>query len=344
MADDSIQILFVDDESKILAVAEKMLAGERYKLLTATDVDEAMAVLDNKGPVAVVISDNRMPTMRGTEFFMKIKTLYPDTVRVLMTAHYYSQLIEDVVNTGEAYRYLKKPLDFNLVKQVIEAGIERYKENLQEHRNAKKLALYGEENGRLMEEAEELKRKVVGLTRLRKSLVVAMAVAVVGIAAAGLYPLWGKRTVISVVNLDNWRKYSNGTAMDTRTGLTWMTQDFRTIEGRPPENWHEAIAWAEKMNRQKWGGHNDWRVPSISEYQMTFAPKSDRVAFDVDVKHPVAYPRAFEDGGGYGYWSLEEVGPVSARYFFFVGGYSKTEKKDYTHPSISIRLVRDQPA
>lgn len=126
MAETTHKILIVDDESKILAVAKKILADERYQLFTASDVDEAMAVLDYKGPISVVLSDNHMPAMRGTEFFKKIKVLFPGTVRILMTAHYDSQLIEDVVNTGEAYRYLKKPLDFKMVKQVIEAGIERY--------------------------------------------------------------------------------------------------------------------------------------------------------------------------------------------------------------------------
>lgn len=341
MAEDKHKILIVDDEAKILAVARKILAGERYELFTASEVDEAMAILDEKGPIAVVLSDNRMPAMRGTEFFKKIKVLFPDTVRVLMTAHFDSQLIEDVVNTGEAYRYLKKPLDFNLVKQVIEAGIERYESSLKEHADAKSLENYGVENGKLLEESEYLKKKVAGLARRSKILLGTLALVVALFAVLQVHPLWGERhSPVSSVSIEGWQKLTNGTAIDSRSGLTWMTQDFLAIEGRAPENWSEAMVWAEKMNRKKYGGHSDWRVPTIAEYQATFDGNSGRLAFDLDPERQVAYPRPFEDGGGYGYWSGEEVGSTSARYFFFVGGYSKTEKKDYVHSSISIRLVR----
>ena len=57
-------------------------------------------------------------------------------------------------------------------------------------------------------------------------------------------------------------KYTNGTALDTRTNLMWMTQDFRNLEGRAPAGWDEAMAWAEKMNQQRYGGYSDWRVPT----------------------------------------------------------------------------------
>src|ERR1043166_158224 len=56
-------------------------------------------------------------------------------------------------------------------------------------------------------------------------------------------------------------KYANGTALDTRTNLMWMTQDFRNLEGRAPASWDEAMAWAEKMNQQRYGGYSEWRGP-----------------------------------------------------------------------------------
>src|SRR5687768_7532066 len=62
-------------------------------------------------------------------------------------------------------------------------------------------------------------------------------------------------------------KYANGTALDTRTNLMWMTQDFRNLEGRAPKDWDEAIAWALKMNVQRYGGYSDWRVPTDAEYK-----------------------------------------------------------------------------
>jgi hypothetical protein len=49
-------------------------------------------------------------------------------------------------------------------------------------------------------------------------------------------------------------KYDNGTALDTKTNLMWMTKDFRNIEGRAPKDWDEAMGWVEKMNRRNCSG------------------------------------------------------------------------------------------
>ncbi len=70
--------------------------------------------------------------------------------------------------------------------------------------------------------------------------------------------------------VDRFIKYDNGTALDTQTQLMWMTKDFRNLEGRAPDEWDEAMAWADKMNQQRYGGHSDWRVPTDSEYKMIY--------------------------------------------------------------------------
>src|SRR5262245_29525658 len=101
-------------------------------------------------------------------------------------------------------------------------------------------------------------------------------------------------------------KYANGTALDTRTNLMWMTQDFRNLEGRAPKSWNEAIAWAEKMNQQRYGGYSDWRVPTEAEYKTLYDPRRSKRSYD---KQPVGYPEAFEDGGGEGFWTGEIFRP-----------------------------------
>lgn len=99
-------------------------------------------------------------------------------------------------------------------------------------------------------------------------------------------------------------KYDNGTALDTRTNLMWMTKDFRNIEGRAPGDWHEAIGWAAKMNQQRYGGYSDWRVPIITEYERVYDRKKRRTSYN---GKPVGYPEAFEDGGGIWFWTNEEA-------------------------------------
>ena len=123
----------VDREKVVLTTAKKLLAPENYDLMLCSEVEEAFDIIGEKGPFAVVVSDNQLSDMRGTEFLTKLKAVAPDTVRILMTAHHDNQLIEDVVNTSEVFRFLKKPLDYKVVVQSIEAGIEENERRLQSY-------------------------------------------------------------------------------------------------------------------------------------------------------------------------------------------------------------------
>ena len=140
--------------------------------------------------------------------------------------------------------------------------------------------------------------------------------------------------------MGDWIVYDNDTALDSINRLMWMTQDFRIIERRYPASWEEARDWVQLMNAKRFGGYRDWRMPTIAEYKSTFDSDRIRLAFDKNKDYPVGYPKAFQDGGGYGFWSIDEVGADSAKYFFFAGGYDKTATKGYSSPTMSVRLVR----
>jgi hypothetical protein len=147
-------------------------------------------------------------------------------------------------------------------------------------------------------------------------------------------------------------KNDNGTTLDTKTNLMWMTQDFRNIERRAPDNWDEAMAWAEKMNQQRYGGYSDWRVPTTAEYQAIYNVQATRRSYRGG---KIGYPAAFEDGGGVWLWS-EEIAAIAG-----VGGWSgprersiygydfrlglvssRLSRSDYSGDE-SIRLVRSGP-
>jgi CheY-like chemotaxis protein len=343
MAGTAHKLLVVDDEKKVLTLTKKMLAPEAYEVMTAQDVEEALDIIEEKGPFSVVLSDNRMPAMRGTEFFKKIKTLCPNTVRILMTAHYDAQLIEDVVNSGEAFRYLKKPLDFKLVKRTLQEGMEQYEKNIEVESLGSELENLNQEKKSLQAETMDRDEAIAKLHKTKKVL----AVGILSIFLAGGlfygYTIWdeNERMKSTQIVIGDWVKYENETSLDKTTGKIWMNKDFRMLENRQPNNWEEAIAWAEKMNKKRYAGFSDWRIPTIKELEETYNPESGQVAFDKNEKFKVGYPQAFEDGGGYGYWSSDVIGLNSAKYFFFVGGYSKGERKDYHNPTISARLVRN---
>lgn len=62
-------------------------------------------------PVDVILSDQRMPNMTGVEFLRQVKTLYPDTVRMVLSGYTELQSITDAINEGAIYKFLTKPWD-----------------------------------------------------------------------------------------------------------------------------------------------------------------------------------------------------------------------------------------
>jgi CheY-like chemotaxis protein len=337
------KVLIIDDEEKILTVTKKLLVEDGYQILSTADVEEALDIIEDQGPISVVVSDDRMPAMRGTEFLKKIKALCPQTVRILMTGHYDSQLIDELVNKSEVFRFLKKPMDFKYVKQYILEGIELYEDTLRTEALTNDLQKFEDEKNKLIRETNQRDKDISKLQNNKKTLLLAIA----GIFLAGGllygYSLWSEREIIisTQVEIGNWVRYENGTSLDKKTGKVWMSKDFRLLEGRQPKSWEEAEAWVKKMNLKPYAGYNDWRLPTAMEYEETFDPKAKKLAYDGNEKFRVGYPQAFDEGGGYGYWSSDVVGERTAKYFFFLGGYSKGELKTYHHPTLSVRLVRN---
>ena len=336
------KILVVDDEKKVLIVARKILRSAGYDVEVCLGPEEALEIVANRGPVAVLFTDNRMPGMRGTELLEQVKRLAPSTVRVLTTAYYDQQLIEDIVNKGEAFRFVKKPIDFNKVLKVIRECVEQYEINKNSEDFQNSIKTLTQTNLLLTQESEGLSQSIRNLKK-RIGLVTVVALLIFAVAAGfSFFREFQRQERLqeTSITLGDWMVYDNGTALDSVNRRMWMTQDFRIIERRYPASWEEARDWAQLMNARRFGGYRDWRVPTIEEYKMTFDPDLTRLAFDKNKDYPVGYPKAFQDGGGYGFWSIEDVGGDSAKYFFFAGGYDKTEFKEYHSPTMSVRLVR----
>ncbi|PIQ95454.1 MAG: hypothetical protein COV67_14810 [Nitrospinae bacterium CG11_big_fil_rev_8_21_14_0_20_56_8] len=340
--EEKIKVLIVDDEAKILTVATKILKTENYEVVTTSDVEAAIDLISLEGPFAVLLSDNRMPTMRGTELFRQVKQMAPNTVRILMTAFTDSQLTEDVVNQGEAFRFLKKPLDFKQVKVTIQEGIQEYQRKQKLDAVQANLQKLESETSTLKNQSENLGEVVDHHIRAKKRLIKGFAFLLVLLVGYHFYSNWDRQKSLEAesVTLGEWIKYKNGTALHSRTGLMWMTLDFRNIEHRQPNTWHEAMAWPEKINKSFYANYSDWRVPTIAEYRETFDSDRTRLAYDKKQDFPVGYAKPFENGGGYGFWSSEQEGLNAAKYFFFIGGYPRTGNMNYNNPTMSVRLVR----
>jgi CheY-like chemotaxis protein len=91
--------------------------------------DSGMAALDilsTEGEVAVIISDQRMPEMKGTEFLSKTVPQFPNTVRIILTGFTDVEDLVEAINSGQVYKYITKPWDPNELKVVVQRAAETY--------------------------------------------------------------------------------------------------------------------------------------------------------------------------------------------------------------------------
>ncbi|HND78149.1 MAG TPA: response regulator [bacterium] len=154
-------LLIVDDEVEILKVLQKSLEDD-YDVLTASRAKAGLELLDER--VSVVISDQRMPEMTGSEFLRHVRERRPEVVRIIMSGYSDMTALINSVNYGEIFRYLNKPWDLNELLNTIELAVKRYDENRRQIELASENQRLAAENLRL---TEDLREKTTEINRLR---------------------------------------------------------------------------------------------------------------------------------------------------------------------------------
>ncbi|MCJ8280279.1 MAG: response regulator, partial [Rivularia sp. ALOHA_DT_140] len=119
------KILVVDDEPDNLDLLYRTFRRD-FQVLKADSGSNALKVLAEEGEVAVIISDQRMPEMKGTEFLSKTLPQFPDTVRIILTGFTDIEDLVDAINAGQVYRYITKPWDPEELKGVVQRAAETY--------------------------------------------------------------------------------------------------------------------------------------------------------------------------------------------------------------------------
>ena len=120
----SRSLLVVDDEASVIASVVELFRG-RYHVLTARHAEEALEKL-RQDNVAVVMADQRMPGIRGSELLARVAMLAPDVTRILMTAHADLEAVMYAINQGKIYYYVPKPWQTTELEAVVEKAFEHH--------------------------------------------------------------------------------------------------------------------------------------------------------------------------------------------------------------------------
>jgi len=118
-------ILLVDDEPSILASLRRLLRREGYTLHTAGGGAQGLELLAAHA-IGVVISDARMPEMSGAEFLGRVREMYPDTVRIMLSGYTDLEAVTSAVNRGELFRFVSKPWDDDELLGIVRDAFRRY--------------------------------------------------------------------------------------------------------------------------------------------------------------------------------------------------------------------------
>lgn len=123
------RILYVDDEPGLLSAFKRMMRREPFECITFQSALEALDTIEEIMP-AVVISDQKMPEMYGTDFLMQVKNKSPNTVRIIITGFPDYQVAMSAINQGNVYRFLEKPWVEETLKNAIREAVV-FHENMQ---------------------------------------------------------------------------------------------------------------------------------------------------------------------------------------------------------------------
>lgn len=122
-------LLLVDDEADILRALKRLLRRSGYHILATTSATQALDLLARQR-VQVIVSDQRMPEMNGSEFLRRARALYPDTVRIMLTGYSDPDTMAEAINRGAISKFLTKPWDDEELRAAIHEAFVAYDQRL----------------------------------------------------------------------------------------------------------------------------------------------------------------------------------------------------------------------
>lgn len=201
-------VLYVDDEPANLVVFAAGLRGSQLPIVTVPSGAAALELM-RKQEISVLVADQRMPGMSGVDLLDAVRTEFPDTVRILMTAYSDLEAAIDAINRGHVDLYLRKPWEPVELRQVLVGAVERY---------------------RAVRWATELERRMRETERIYSLGVIAMGVA---------HELRGPLTALTmnlelitdlIGDLSGKKTTIEGALKDSRTSVQALTDIISSVE------------------------------------------------------------------------------------------------------------------
>ena len=130
-------LLYVDDEATNLRVF-KANFRKFFNVHTSTNPIEAIDIL-NQEDIQVIVTDQRMPEMTGTQFLEKILPDHPDVIKIILTGFTDIEAIKDGINRCRIFKYITKPWNFDEMKGVLERAVDTYQQAAESEEHMKEL-------------------------------------------------------------------------------------------------------------------------------------------------------------------------------------------------------------
>ncbi len=119
--------MLVDDEENILRALTRLLRRDGYRIHTAYSATEGLRVLGEQPDIGVVISDQRMPGMLGSEFLGIVKQRFPRTIRIMLSGYTELESVTQAMCEGAIYKFLTKPWDDDALRAEVKAAFTEHR-------------------------------------------------------------------------------------------------------------------------------------------------------------------------------------------------------------------------
>jgi len=144
------KILLVDDEPNLTSALVRSLDKTQFEIFTADSAQKGLLILAGND-IDVVVSDERMPGMSGSQFLTEVRKNWPSTVRMILSGQADLDAAVRAINEGEVYRFLLKPCHPTELQLTIQQGLQHKKLVTQ----SRKLLMEHQKNVNILEELEK---------------------------------------------------------------------------------------------------------------------------------------------------------------------------------------------